>query len=368
MSNTKTGPENRRFSFAAIDPYIETNIVSPEESRTRDKGYVQWGTANAYPCYLLDLYRNVTSLRSVINGCVDFTVGDDVTAIATPWNGFMNRKKETARDLVKKVSWNAFVFGGYALQVILTNDGTAVREIYAIDLDKLRSDEEGEVFYYSEHWGEKYVRTDKVIRYPKWFAGTQNESSIVYVKCQDYEVYPAPLYAAAVKACEIERSIDEYHLNAINNSFMGSYVINFNNGVPDDQMKEEIERDINEKFAGKTNAGRIMTSWNDSKEVETTIQKLDTDDFGERYKSLASHCRQQIFTAFRANPNLFGIPTESLGFSSEEYESAFKLFNRTQIQPVQDLIVDTFDKVLGVPGSIRITPFSIERDTTQVIE
>jgi hypothetical protein len=111
-----------------------------------------------------------------------------------------------------------------------------------------------------------------------------------------------------------------------------------------------------------------MMSWNDGKEVETTVQKLEQDDFGERYKSLASHCRQQIFTAFRANPNLFGIPTESLGFSSEEYDSAFKLFNRTQIQPVQDMIVDAFDKVLGVTGSIQIKPFSIERDTTQVIE
>ena len=68
--------------FAAIDPYIETNIVSPVESRTRDRGYVQWGDGNRYPQYVLDLYRTVTSLRSVINGCVDFTVGDDVIATA----------------------------------------------------------------------------------------------------------------------------------------------------------------------------------------------------------------------------------------------------------------------------------------------
>lgn len=367
MSNTEQR-NKAAFRFAAIDPYIETNIVSPEESRTRDRDYVQWGTGNAYPGYLLDLYRNVTSLRSVINGCVDFTVGDEVTALVNPYGDFMNRRHQTARDLVKTVAWNAFLFGGFAFQIIRSKDGSVVREVYPVDLDKLRTDEDEQVYYYSEHWGDKYVRADKVVRYPKWFQGTENETSIMLVKCQEYGVYPAPVYAAAVKACEIERSIDEYHLNAINNSFMGSYIINFNNGTPTDEMKEEIERNINEKFAGKTNAGRIMTSWNDSKDVETTVQKLDTDDFGERYKSLASHCRQQIFTAFRANPNLFGIPTESLGFSSEEYESAFKLFNRTQIQPVQDLIVDSFDKIFGRPGSIVIKPFSIERDTTQVIQ
>lgn len=366
MSNTE--PNRTILRFAAIDPYIETNIVSPTETRDRGKSYVQWGDGNRYPDYLVDLYRNVTTLRSAVNGCVDFTVGDDVTASVPLWpEDRMNRKGDTARDLVRRLAWNAYLFGGFALQVILGNGGE-VRELYAVDLDKLRTDEENEVFWYSEHWGDRYVRSDKVIRYPKWMRGGKSDTSILWVKCQEYGAYPAPLYAAAVKACETERSIDEYHLNAINNSFMGSYVINFNNGAPTQEMKREIERDVNEKFAGKSNAGRIMLSWNDSKDVETTVQRLEQDDFGERYKSLAGHCRQQIFTAFRANPNLFGIPTESLGFSSEEYESAFKLFNRTQIQPVQDMIVDAFDKVLGVPGSISIKPFSIERDTNQTIE
>lgn len=367
MDNTPTTTANKVIKFAALDPYIETNIVSPVESKTRDRGFIKWGDNNAYPGYLLDLYRNVTSLRSVINGCVDFTVGDDVKSNVSPWNGRFNRKKETAREIVKRSALNVFIYGGFAFQVILTNDKKSIAEVYAIDLDKLRSDEENEVFYYSEHWGDKYVREDKVIKYPKFIPGAQNETSILYVKAQEYGVYPAPLYAAAVKACEIERSIDEYHLNAINNSFMGSYVINFNNGVPSDEVKEEIEKDVNEKFAGKSNAGRIMLSWNDSKEVETTVTKLDQDDFGDRYKVLAAHCRQQIFTAFRANPNLFGIPTESLGFSSEEYESAFKLFNRTQIMPVQDLIIDSLDKIFQTTGSIEITPFSLER-ATQVIQ
>jgi hypothetical protein len=87
------------------------------------------------------------------------------------------------------------------------------------------------------------------------------------------------------------------------------------------------------------------------------------EDFGEKYQSLAKHSRQQIFTAFRANPNLFGIPTESLGFSQEEYESAFRLYNRTQIRPVQRLIADTYDKIYQKKGVLTITPFSIAEDS-----
>lgn len=145
---------------------------------------------------------------------------------------------------------------------------------------------------------------------------------------------------------------------------MGSYIINFNSGVPSDAEMDEIERNANEKFTGVQNAGRLMLCFNDSGETATTVERLEMDDFGDKYSTLAKHCRQQIFTAFRANPNLFGIPTESLGFSSEEYESAFKLYNRTQIRPVQRRIVDALDYIFDVKGCITIKPFSIEDGKT----
>ena len=82
------------------------------------------------------------------------------------------------------------------------------------------------------------------------------------------------------------------------------------------------------------------------------------EDFGEKYNSLEKRARQQIFTAFRANPNIFGIPTESLGFSQEEYDSAFKLFNRTVVQPIQKDIAEAFQTIFG-SEVITFVPFSM---------
>jgi hypothetical protein len=154
--------------------------------------------------------------------------------------------------------------------------------------------------------------------------------------------------------------VDEFHLNSISNGFFGSAVINFNNGVPSDEIKEQIEEDFNEKFSGHQNAGRIAFSWNPSKANAISIDQLQIQDFGEKYQSLEKTARQRIFTAFKANPNLFGIPTESLGFSSEEYESAFRLFNRTQIRPIQRKIADAYDKIYGQKGVLTIMPFSMD--------
>ena len=358
MDNTKSNAEREMMRFAALNPVVVTNIVEPTEVQLRGRDYVGWGDDNAYPDYLLDLYRNVPTLRTIINGSVDYAAGDEVTA-AGDWERAMNKRGDSARDLVRLLARDWYTYGGFALQVIRDALG-GVAELYHTDIRYLRANKEGDVFYYSEHWGAKNLRSDRVLVYPAFMEGADHPNSILYIKDARTQVYPAPLYAASVKACEIERSIDEYHLNEINNGFAPSVMINFNNGRPTDDIKDEIERSVQEKFAGKNNAGRIMLSWNDGVATRTTIDQFSVQDYGAKYESLAKHSRQQIFTAFRANPNLFGIPTESLGFSEEEYQQAFKLYNRTQVQPVQRMIVDAFDRVLGVKNSITIVPFSLE--------
>lgn len=356
------------MSFAAIDKYAEDFICRPTETHRSGRDMVDWGDGNAYPDYLLDLYNNVPTLRSIISGNIDFITGDDVT-IARPLCGeAMNLRGDTIRGIVKSVAKDWEMYGGFALQIIRNRAGE-VSEVYYLDLRFLRSNKENDVFYYSERWGAS-GRKDVVI-YPAFMpnldwasmdeeARAAHASSVLFVKDADTQVYPAPLYAASVKACEIERCIDNYHLNAINNGFTGSLLVNFNSGRADEEQMDEIEADFAEKFTGHQNAGRVMFSWNKSKDSETTITETKVEDFGERYQALAKHSRQQIFTAFRANPNLFGIPTESLGFSSEEYDSAFKLYNRTQIQPVQRLIAETFEKIYGEQKVLTIKPFSLD--------
>lgn len=352
--------KTKRVSFAALDPYMETNIILPTEVKQKGKEMVLWGEKNNYPDYLLDLYNNVTSLRSIINGTMDFVVGDDVTIAHALQGEAMNNRGDSIRDLVRCMAKDDLLYGGFALQVIRGEDLSTISEIHYIDLRYLRSNKENDVFYYSEEFGKGYTKSDKILTYPKFMKGAQHPASIIYYKNVDTQVYPAPLYAASVKACEIERAIDEYHLNAINNGFTGSYIINFNNGIPTDQVKEEIESDFASKFTGQHNAGRLVFSWNDDKDSQTTIAKADLQDFGEKYEALSKHTRQQIFTAFRATPNLFGIPTETTGFSEQEFNEAFRLYNRTQVQPIQRVIADAFDKIYGEKGVLTFMPFTLD--------
>lgn len=370
--------EKRHVSFAAIDQYVETNIVLPTEKVT-NRDFVEWGKGNNYPGYLLDLYNNVTTLRSIINGNIDFVTGDDVTILPLGdrfAEGIMNTRGDLITDIVRDLAKDYNLYGGFALQIIRDHNGD-VAEIYYIDMRFLRSNKENDVFYYNEHW-EKGGRKDVII-YPKflrnldWASLTDEErdrhaSSILFVKNVHTQVYPAPMYAASVLSCEIEKAISQYHWNSLNNNFCPDIIINFNNGDPGDEIKEEIVSDLEEKFSGYQNGKRFMVSFNKDRMSAVTIDAIKTDDFSERYKALEESCRRQIFAAFRAQPLLFGLNMDvSTGFSTDEFEQTFKLYNRTQIRPVQRLIADAFDRIYGSKGVLTIKPFSLESDTEQEV-
>lgn len=358
--NPNNGPRRKAVTFAAIDSYVETHMIAPTEKAVSNGDRYRWGDGDRYPAYLLELYDNCATLRSVIDGSVDYIAGDDVL-FQGQRDRVLNKWGETAAEIVRQLARNLKTFGGFAIEVIRAQDGT-IAEIYNLDLQNLRTNKDNTVFWYSEKWGKSNPDAEEVDAFMPG-AGT-TVRSVLFFKMDQMRIYPAPPFAAAVKACEIERCIDDFHLNNLDNGFTGSVLVNIV-GEPEDQEKEEVERNFNEKFSGHQNAGRMAFSWNADKDSATTIETLKVEDFGDRYDALAKRSRQAIFTAFRANPNLFGIPTDSLGFSSEEYESAFKLFNRTQVKPAQRKIADAFRRIFGEPV-LEIIPFTLDGETEQV--
>ena len=351
--------KKNNLAFAALNPYLQDNKVENVEKEVSGKNFIAWGSDNRYSNYLFSLYEDCATLQSIINGTTDFVCGNEISCNSPRFAKTVNKNGETIFDIIQRISTDYLIFGGFALQVIRNAVGD-ISEIYWIDFTKLRSDKKNEVFFYSDDWDKSFGRV-KYITYPKFNPSDSNATSIFYYKGNKTRgTYPVPLYNAAISSCELEKKINEFHLNEISNNFLTSKIINFNSGVPDDDLKNEIERNINEKFCGAENGGRILISFNNNKESETTVADIPQDSFAERYDALQKRCREQIFTAFRATPNLFGVMTETTGFNEQEFLEAFKLYNRTAVRPIQQILVNAFDKILGLNGSITITPFNLE--------
>lgn len=343
--------------LSAIHPVLEENMIDSTETEVRGREWIAWGKNNDFGEYLAGCYKDCATLQAIINQCVDYSCGDDLSLNIEPYKDFINDKGQTVQEVVRNAFFDYWTYGGFALSIIRNKLG-GIAGVYYVNIKNLRSDKKNTMFYYSEDWSKSYGRV-KTLAYPAFDPTKKQAISILYVKRSFNGTYPVPVYGAAVKAVEIEKAIDTFHLNAINNNFSASYIISFNDGVPNEQQQEEIVNDIEERFSGYQNAARIMVAFNRTKDNAISVEKLDSEDFGTHYQVLADWSQQEIFTAFRANPNLIGIPTKNLGFSTEEYSSSFKLFSKTQILPSQRLMCDSFKKIFGEECLV-IEPFTID--------
>lgn len=337
-----------KVAFAGINQKVEEHIPQ-NVSLDVNKDFIAWGKDNKYPNFLYDLYANSSTLSSIINGVTDFVVGDAIN---------YEEYEELLYNVVKD-----YLIYGVAYINVLCNHNHEITRLHYINAKNIRSNEDNTVFFYSEDWSKSYGRV-KTIVLPKYSTNCTYDSCILMIKNYGTDTYTSPIYSSAIKSIVTDIEINKFHLNEIFNNFSASAIINFNNGTPTDEDKDEIENMINEKFCGAENSGRFVLVFNDNKESSTTIERLNTDDFEKRYDVLYKKVRQDIFTAFRANPNLFGIPTENLGFSNEEYETSFRLFNRTVIKPIQKKIVNEFNK-LGF--NLEIKPFSLDDNNKEEI-
>ena len=320
MTPTPT-QRSRKVTFAATNKYIVDNSISQREYR--EGTYYAWGEGNAYPNVIYEQYLNSPTLQSIIDGITQY-VSDGEGA-----------------DL-DKIAFQLELYGAFALRVGYNEQGVVYD---VLDWRYLRySTDEGKMVY-SKRFGEPYSQDRTTYTYELYDPQAslyENRGRVVIGRRANFQRYPIPPIGSALHAVECETLIARYHLGAIKNGFAASAIVNFNSGgMLTDDEKAQIERDFNEKFSGADNAAVTMLVFNESKDTAATVESFSVNDFGEKYKGLADSVKQQIFTAFRINPNIFGLPTEGTGFSGEEYAQSFALFVRNVVMPMQSLIAKT---------------------------
>ena len=106
--------ENKKIAIqlAALNPFVTTNLPTLTESNS-GRGFVTYGDDNRYPDFLLSLYDNVSTLRSVIDGCVDYVVGEGVfrdEECTTP--------DESLTELCRNITFDYYTFGGFCVEVL----------------------------------------------------------------------------------------------------------------------------------------------------------------------------------------------------------------------------------------------------------
>jgi hypothetical protein len=337
----------------------------PEFKEEASKEWVIYGTdapwRNRYPDYLLHLFNRSAKHYAIVNGKVDYIVGNgwsvDGTGLTTVnlarLQKFINEPNpdETLNEILAKVAVDLEIFGGFALEIIPDKKG-GMAEIRHAEFAKYRVSKDGKQFFYSEDWKSSTPKDVETIPAFDWTEKPKNKQ-LLYVKAYhpQSDWYPLPPYLGAVPYIEIDYEIANFHLSSVKNGFVAGTMINFFNGQPTEEEQQAIEDKITEKFCGTDNANKILLNFNDSKEQSAEILRMDGNDFDKRFDILNETVRQEIFTGHRiVDPALFGIQDTGMFTNRTQIRDSYELFKNTYVNGRQRFIESIFNGLASLAG------------------
>jgi len=333
-----------------------STYTSPKVSEVRGKDYVSYGADNNYYRYLIDRYNGSPTNNAIVNGISEMIFGKGLDATDS------NRKPDQyaqmmtlfTKDCVRKLVYDLKLMGGCAMQVIYSKDRSKIVQVEHFPVETLRAEkcnEEGDIegYYYFKDWT-KIKPSDEPKRIPA-FGYSKEAIEILFVKPYraGFYYYSPVDYQGGLQYAELEEEISNYHLNNIMNGLAPSMLINFNNGVPNEEERQLIENKIHQKFAGSSNSGKFILSFNDNTETAASIEPVQLSDAHQQYQFLSDESSKKIMVSHRVvSPMLLGIKDNSgLGNNADEIKTASTLMDNTVIRPFQTLLIDAFDQVLA---------------------
>ena len=339
------------LSFINLSTY-----TSPEIKEVKNKEWVSYGSDNNYFQFIIDRYNGSPTNHAIVNAISAqiYGKGLDATDSSEKPEEYAQMVGLFSKDCVRKLAYDLKLMGQCAIQIVYSEDRSRIAEIEHMPVQTLRAEkctEDGDIeaYYYFADWSE-YKNSDTLLRIPA-FGHSQESIEILYVKPYKagYFYYSVPDYIGGIQYAELEEEIGNFHLNNILQGMSPSMLINFNNGTPNAEERELIERRIYQKFSGSSNAGKFILAFNDNAESQANIEPVQLSDAHQQYQFLSEESSSKIMLAHRVvSPILLGIKDKTgLGNNADEIKTASILMDNTVIKPFQELLLDAFDQILA---------------------
>jgi hypothetical protein len=330
---------------------------APKSIESNKNNWVEFGDNNDYYGYLNDRYNNSTTNNSVINSITKLIYGKglDATDSNRKPNEYAQMKMLLRKDVVKKLVVDYKRLGQGYLQLIYNkakNSIVRVEHMPTMNIRVEKCNEKGEItgYYYSDNWQDTKKFPPK--RIPAFGYG---DKTLELISVGNYTIgqkyYSNVDYLGALPYAQLEEEIADYLINDVQNGFAPTTIINFNNGIPDEEKQELISNDVKRKTSG-SHGVKTIVAFNNDETKKTTIDSVPLNNAPEHYSYLSEESRGKILLGHGVTSGLlFGIPSAN-GFSSnaDELKNAFVLFDNMIIRPFQENLCDMFDEILAFNG------------------
>jgi hypothetical protein len=334
-----------------------SSYTTPVIQESKRGAWVEFGEDNNYFQFIIDRYVNSTTNSSVINNVNRLIYGRGLSALdaSKKPNEYAQMMALFHADCIRKIVLDRKMFGQFAMQIHYDKTHEKILKAYHIPVNLLRAEKcnkDGEIegYYYSDNWLDVKKYAPK--RYPA-FGYSNEQIEILYSKpyAVGMKYYSLPDYQGGLPYAKLEEEIADYLINEVQKGFAGRVVINFNNGVPTEEQQQIITGKVKSQLTGPRGE-KVIIGFNANQESKTTVDTMPVNDAPDLYNSLSEECVKKIMLAHNVtSPLLFGLGSAN-GFSSnaDELKNASILFDNMVIKPIQDQIIDAFDKILAFNG------------------
>jgi len=334
-----------------------SSYTAPVIVENNKNEWVEYGEDNNYYQFLIDRYSNSATNNAVINNICRLIFGQGLTATDSAmkpneWAQLLSILKE---DDLRRIIFDLYALGQCALQIHYDKGHKAITRAFHTPIQLLRPEkcnQDGDIvgYYYSDNWSDpkKYVpkRFDA-------FGTSKKEVEILYLApySAGMKYFSNVDYQGGIDYAYLEEKIAEYLINEVENSFAPTSIVNFNNGTPTDEMKDEISASVIGKLTG-SKGKKVVISFNENEATKTTIDTVPLQDAADHYQYLSDESTFKILRSHNVTtPLLFGVSVAT-GFSSnaDEMKTGALLFENMVIKPKQQMIVEMIKKILSFNG------------------
>ena len=354
---------------------VNLGAAMPQEANEKEtpKGWVTLGEANSFPNYLIDLYYS-SPVHSALTMSIAFMIAGKEFKSSNPaaQREIDRLKLNTIR---RPITLDAKMQGGYYLEIIWSVDRNTVAKINHLPYENCRlavANDEDVIpgVYYSKDWNDMRKKKNIPVFIPMYNptskADEPSQVLFVGIMTPGSAYYPKPDYYSAINYIEITREISEFYRAFLSNGMAPSYMLHFNNGIPDPEEQLAIRRNWETMVSAKM-AGKVVFTFNESSDRAPRLDLVPMTDADKQWQELSTQSRENILGAHRVtSPLLFGIrDAGGLGSNADEMKSAYRIFNKNIIEPYQQIVTESLEEIfrgMGIVADIYIEANDIFSD------
>jgi hypothetical protein len=356
------------FGAVAQVPIIEENLII--NTRTP---WVYYGIANLAPQELIRLYNTSPTHRACVMSKWYATRGKNITL--KDGNNtrleMVNSLGDNIYEIWSKACLDFILYGAFSLNLVWRKDREQGFEIYYIDTSKLRAEKSDmhdriNYFYYSADWAfpKRYPFVPRKL--PAFNPNHEDPSQIFYYTTHSAgnQYYATPSYWGGATAIATQIEIFNWHHSNIINGLSPSLFVSLNSGIPDPEQREQIYNQLNAKYGGSNQAGKLFLTFADSKDQAPEITAINSNSSDKMWVELNNMVQETILTSHQiSSPELLGIQTPG-ALGSPEHLEAQDHFMHLVIDPIQTEIKLVLERLLslrdgGIPTEIEIEQFQM---------